>query len=172
MYYIDYRRTWNITSLPKCWLSSWEIWCGFLPRNHVIIRGFSPWNGELFLSLGQSGRPSQEGGVGIVRFAPRLFFMFLFLIPLTIRQQCIIYPQYFSTEPLKINEFSNYRFVFWWGCKKNFPRNHCERSEKSLLQTFWCGIAQSAQFHKSKLNVIACFTMKKHINHNAKLIHT
>ena len=63
---------------------------------------------------------------------------------------------------------------FWvgWGCKKNFPRNHCERSEKSLLQTFWCGIARSAQFHKFKLNVIACFTMKKHINHNAKLIHT
>ena len=63
-------------------------------------------------------------------------------------------------------------YFFWWGCKKNFPRNHCERSEKSLLQTFWCGIARSAQFHKFKLNVIACFTMKKHINHNAKLIHT
>ena len=27
------------------------------------------------------------------------FFMFLFLIPFTIRQQCIIYPQEFSTEP-------------------------------------------------------------------------
>ena len=63
---------------------------------------------------------------------------------------------------------------FWWGggVQKNFPRNHCERSEKSLLQTFWCGIARSTQFHKFKLNVIACFTMKKHINHNAKLIHT
>ena len=32
-------------------------------------------------------------------FAPRLFFMFLFLIPSTIRQQCIIYLQEFSTEP-------------------------------------------------------------------------
>mgnify|MGYP004677895629 CR=1 FL=1 len=31
--------------------------------------------------------------------APRLFFMFLFLIPFTIRQQCIIYPQEFSNEP-------------------------------------------------------------------------
>ena len=31
--------------------------------------------------------------------APRLFFMFLFFIPFTIRQQCIIYPQEFSTEP-------------------------------------------------------------------------
>ena len=32
--------------------------------------------------------------------APRLFFRFLFLIPFTIRQQCIIYPQECSTEPL------------------------------------------------------------------------
>ncbi|MDY5380028.1 MAG: hypothetical protein SPG73_02610, partial [Sodaliphilus sp.] len=31
--------------------------------------------------------------------APRLFFMFLFLIPFTIRQQSIIYPHNFSTEP-------------------------------------------------------------------------
>ena len=31
--------------------------------------------------------------------APRLFFRFLFLIPFTIRQQCIIYTQDFSTEP-------------------------------------------------------------------------
>ena len=31
--------------------------------------------------------------------APRLFFMFLFFIPFTIRQHCIIYPQEFSTEP-------------------------------------------------------------------------
>ena len=58
MYYIDCRRMFNITALPKCWLSSWEIWCSFLPRNHCIIRGFSPWNGERFLSLGQSGQPS------------------------------------------------------------------------------------------------------------------
>ena len=32
--------------------------------------------------------------------APRLYFMFLFLISLTIRQHCIIYPQEFSTEPV------------------------------------------------------------------------
>ena len=36
--------------------------------------------------------------------APRLFFMFLFLIPFTIRQHCIIYPQEFSTEPKKFNK--------------------------------------------------------------------
>ena len=33
--------------------------------------------------------------------APRLFFMFLFFIPLTIRQQSIIYPHKFSTEPFE-----------------------------------------------------------------------
>ena len=69
MRYINYRRTWNITSLPKCWLSSWEIWCSFLPRNHCSIRGFSPWNGERFLSLGQCGEPLWEGGGGIVWLA-------------------------------------------------------------------------------------------------------
>ena len=35
-------------------------------------------------------------------FAPRLFFMFLFLIPSTIRQHCIIYaPRNFPLNPLK-----------------------------------------------------------------------
>ena len=29
----------------------------------------------------------------------RLFFMFLFFIPFTIRQQCIIYPHKFSIDP-------------------------------------------------------------------------
>ena len=33
-----------------------------LYHNIIWIRGFSPWNGERFLSLGQSWRPSQEGG--------------------------------------------------------------------------------------------------------------
>ena len=33
----------------------WEIWCNLLSRIHFIVRGFSPWNGEWFLSLGQCG---------------------------------------------------------------------------------------------------------------------
>ena len=41
----------------------------FLPRKYFIIRVFSPWNGERFLSLGQSGQPSWEGGGGIVWLA-------------------------------------------------------------------------------------------------------
>lgn len=84
-----------------------------------------------------------------------------------------------SFRAIESLRFQIIEFLIFWGLdfggvgvQKNFPRNHCERSEKSLLQTFWCGIARSTQFHKFKLNVIACFTMKKHINHNAKLIHT
>lgn len=63
---------------------------------------------------------------------------------------------------------------FWWGggVQKTSRAVTAREAKKSLLQTFWCGIARSTQFHKFKLNVIACFTMKKHINHNAKLIHT
>ena len=38
------------------------------PINHNF-RGFSPCNGERFLSLGQCGEPSGEGGGGIVWLA-------------------------------------------------------------------------------------------------------
>ena len=95
-------------------------------RNHFIIRGFSPWNGERFLFLGPMWNALVRGwrsdcvvgGMG-TRFqwrkahnlsakceafhvAPRLFFMFLFLIPSTIRQQCIIHaPRNFPQNPLK-----------------------------------------------------------------------
>ena len=64
-------RTRSVASLPCeiVWEIFWEIWFRFLPRNHVIIRGFSPWNGERFLSLGQCGEPSWEGGGGIVWLA-------------------------------------------------------------------------------------------------------
>ena len=51
-------------------------------------------------------------------FAPRLFFMFLFLIPFTIRQQCIIYPQKFLTEPW----FPFSRFLLILGAKKRLCR--------------------------------------------------
>ena len=46
--------------------------------------------------------------------APRLFFMFLFLIPFTIRQHCIIYPQEFSTEPQKSNRFNKKNRANLW----------------------------------------------------------
>ena len=50
--------------------------------------------------------------------APRLFFMFLFLIPLTIRQQSLIYTQKFPTEPW----FPFSRFLLILGAKKRLCR--------------------------------------------------
>ena len=47
-------RTRSIASLP-CKIVFCEIWYDLLPVIHFIIRGFSPWNGERFLSLGQRG---------------------------------------------------------------------------------------------------------------------
>ena len=107
--------TWYFTSAHNAvlyWIST--IWCGrevsrpyhakSLRRfdttslNHVIIRGFSPWNGEWFLSLGQSAQSHCQMR-SIPRCSKAVFYVFVFLIPFTIRQQCILYPQKFSTEP-------------------------------------------------------------------------
>ena len=108
----------------------------FLPRKYFIIRGFSPWNGERFLSLGQSGQSSKEGGGGIVWLAawklvsndakrtvappnakhstlPQgCFFCFCFWFHPRFRQQCRIYPQECSTEPQKCTN------LLGWGNKK------------------------------------------------------
>ena len=50
--------------------------------------------------------------------APRLFFMFLFLIPFTIRQHCIIYPREFSTVPMFFCSMGVVFFVERWGGNK------------------------------------------------------
>ena len=56
------------------------------------------------------------------------FFMFWFLIPFTIRQQCIIYPQEFSTER-KNTLIPNFiyifriiipKFIYKFGIRQNF----------------------------------------------------
>ena len=56
--------------------------------------GFSP-KASGFYPFGDATALTGEGG-GI---AQRLFFMFLFFIPFTIRQQSIIYPHIFFTDP-------------------------------------------------------------------------
>ena len=53
--------------------------------------GFYPW--------GNVVSPRKRVAEGLC-VAPRLFFMFLFLIPFTIRQHCIIYPHKFSTDSI------------------------------------------------------------------------
>ena len=130
MCHIDYRRTWNITSLPKCWLSSWEIWCGFFTKKSCYHQGFFAMKrravfilGAMWIALVRGWRRDCVVGGMETRFqwrkahnpyakceafhiAPRLFFMFLFFIPLTIRQQSIIYPHKFSSEPLLVNHYA------------------------------------------------------------------
>ena len=102
--------------------------------------GFSPWNGEWFLSLGQSGMPSWEGCGGIVWLAawklvsndakrtvappnakhstlPQgCFLCFCFWFHPRFRQQCRIYPQECSTEPQKCTN------LLGWGNKKKGNR--------------------------------------------------
>ena len=51
---------WKITLLPKCWLSFWEIWCGFLLRSHFVIRGFSPWTASGFYPWGNVECPRER----------------------------------------------------------------------------------------------------------------
>ena len=121
--------------------SFWEIWCGFLPSNPVIIRGFSPWNGERFLSLGPMWNALVRGwrsdcvvGGMETRFqwrkahnlsakceafhvAPRLFFMFLFLIPTTIL--ATMYNYCHSNFPLSLND----RFWITYCYPTTLPNN-------------------------------------------------
>ena len=59
---------------------------------------------EIILSPGVFRRETASGFYPYAKceafhIAPRLFFMFLFFIPFTIRQQCIIYPHKFSIDP-------------------------------------------------------------------------
>ena len=61
---------------------------------------------------------------------------------------------------------------FCGGAQKKLPAQSLREKRKITLTNFLVRNCGSLQFHKFKLNVIACFTMKKHINHNAKLIHT
>ena len=65
MCYIDCGRMWKITPQPKCWLSFWEIWCGFFPRNHFVIRGFSPWTASGFYPWGNVVSPLERVAEGL-----------------------------------------------------------------------------------------------------------
>ena len=56
-----------------------------------MASGFYPWGKA----------HSRTAKCEAFHIAPRLFFMFLFLITFTIRQQCIIYTQDFSTEVIQ-----------------------------------------------------------------------
>ena len=100
MCYIDSRRMWNITPLPKCWLSFWEIWCVFFTKKSFYYQGFFAVKrravfilGAMWWALVRGWRRDCVVGGMETRFqwrkehsctakceafhvAPRLFFMF------------------------------------------------------------------------------------------------
>ena len=88
-------------------LSSWvfrrETASGFYPWGNVegprkrVAEGLCGWRHGNSFPMSQSAQSYAKWEA--FHIAPRLFFMFLFLITFTIRQHCIIYPQEFSTEP-------------------------------------------------------------------------
>ena len=69
-------RTRSIASLP-CKIV-WEIWCGFLPRNRVIIRGFSPWTASGFLCFCFD---SIHDSATMHNLSPRIFYWTAMLHP-------------------------------------------------------------------------------------------
>ena len=115
--------------LSKYRVPTWQnrfgrCYTNLLPKNHVIIRGFSPWTASGFYPWGNVVSPRKRVAVGLCGWrhgklvsnaakrtvAPPnakhstllqgCFFMFLFLIPFTIRQQHIIYaPRNFPLSP-------------------------------------------------------------------------
>ena len=76
---------------------------GFYPWGNVecprkrVPEGLCGWRHGNSFPMTQSAQSHRQMR-NIPCLAPRLFFMFLFLIPFTIRQQSIIYPHKFSTE--------------------------------------------------------------------------
>ena len=123
-------------------LSFWVVWCGFFTKNlfyhqcffavkrravfileakwKALVRG---WRRDCVVG-GMETRfqwrktHSRTAKCEAFHFASRLFFMFLFLIPLTIRQQSLIYTQKFPTEPW----FPFSRFLLILGAKKRLCR--------------------------------------------------
>ena len=137
----------RIGNMPKACpyamaLSFWVVWCGFFTKNlfyhqcffavkrravfileakwKALVRG---WRRDCVVG-GMETRfqwrktHSRTAKCEAFHFASRLFFMFLFLIPLTIRQQSLIYTQKFPTEPW----FPFSRFLLILGAKKRLCR--------------------------------------------------
>ena len=82
-----------------------ETASGFYPWGNVVsppkrvAEGLCGWRHGNSFPMTQSAQSHRK--CEAFHFAPRLFFMFLFLITFTILQQCIIYSQKFSNEPKK-----------------------------------------------------------------------
>ena len=117
----------DLTQLLKSFFSSGvfrrETASGFYPWGNVVIPrervaeglcGLAAW--ELVSNDANPHNPYAK--CEAFHIAPRLFFMFLFLIPFTIQQQCIIYSQKFPNEPL-LGVWGGKDFMDWaifWIC--------------------------------------------------------
>ena len=97
--------------------SGFYPWCKVDSPRERVAEGLCGWrHGNCFQWRKAHSRTAKCEAFHI---ATRLFFMFLFLIPFTIRQHCIIYPQEFSTEPkISLTEF--HRIFFGTICV-SFP---------------------------------------------------
>ena len=93
-------------------LSSWvfrrETASGFYPWGNVegprkrVAEGLCGWRHGNSFPMTQSAQSLRQMR-SIPLCSKAVFYVFVFFIPFTIRQQCIIYPQKFSTEPKKSN---------------------------------------------------------------------
>ena len=72
-------------------------WGNVVSPRERVAEGLCGWRHGNSFPMTQSAQSLRQMR-SIPCLAPRLFFMFLFLIPFTIRQQSIIYPHKFSTE--------------------------------------------------------------------------
>ena len=78
--------------------SGFYPWCNVECPRERVAEGLCGWRYGNSFPMTQSAQSLRQMR-SIPCLAPRLFFMFLFLIPFTIRQHCIIYPHKFSTDP-------------------------------------------------------------------------
>ena len=102
----------DATSFQEIILSSGffrrETASGFYPWGKVgsprkrVAEGLCGWRHGNSFPMTQSAQSHRQMR-SIPRCPKAVFYVFVFLIPFTIRQQCIIYPQKFSTEPKKSN---------------------------------------------------------------------
>ena len=148
-------------------LSFWVVWCGFFTKNlfyhqcffavkrravfileakwKALVRG---WRRDCVVG-GMETRfqwrktHSRTAKCEAFHFASRLFFMFLFLIPLTIRQQSLIYTQKFPTEPW----FPFSRFLLILGAKKGYA----DLGHSLVLIQCRCGIWGLHNFFEFRL---------------------
>ena len=78
--------------------SGFYPWCNVEGPRKRVAEGLCGWRHGNSFPMTQSAQSHRQMR-SIPRCSKAVFYVFVFLIPFTIRQQCILYPQKFSTEP-------------------------------------------------------------------------